>query len=143
MKALLFSPCYFITQKATYLYSRFAARGLVFSLARQGVFDCEHPLQPPHAFCADAVAGRMSIPGHASLASRRRPWRRSDGDEAPLAFGIITITARYCSQDKVAEQLHESTGVLRFISYKRFITDIPRTHEAAGIGGFVGMELND
>ena len=31
--------------------------------------------------CAAVVAGRMSITGHASLASRRRPWRRSDSDE--------------------------------------------------------------
>ncbi len=44
MVRLLFSPRYFITQKVTYQYSRFAARGLIFSLARQGVFDCEHPL---------------------------------------------------------------------------------------------------
>ena len=59
------------------LFALSSAVAYFCTLTRQGVFGCEHPLQPPHAFGAIAVAGRMSILGHAALASRHHPWWRS------------------------------------------------------------------
>ena len=51
---------------------------------------------PRTLLLAIVVAGRMSIHGHASLASRRRPWRRSDFDEyQSWLFEIIAINGRY------------------------------------------------
>ena len=48
------------------------------------------PYNPRTLFGALAVAGRMSIHGHAALASRRHPWRRSHSDEYQLRlFEII------------------------------------------------------
>ena len=60
--------------------SRFAARRLCFfvRLRGRGCSIVNTPYNPRTLLGAFAAAGRMSIPGHAALASRRRPWRRSD-----------------------------------------------------------------